>query len=148
MMNIFEALRISHGTQRTLADHLVETRGDSPERTSIFTALKLELAAHAAAEERFFYVPLIAHDMTQQPSRHGIAEHHQMDKLVEALASTDPSSPAWLAAAKALRHKVYHHLEDEEHSVFQLAGKVLGEDEKLSLALDYEGEMVSQRLKA
>lgn len=148
MMNIFEALRISHVTQRALADNLVQTQGDTPERASIFHALKLELAAHAAAEERFFYVPLIAHDLTQQPSRHGIAEHHQMDELVEALEATDPSSPAWLAAARALRHKIYHHLEDEEHGVFQLAGKVLGEAEKLSLALDYESEFVSQRVKA
>jgi hemerythrin-like domain-containing protein len=147
-MNIFEALRISHVTQRALADHLIETRGDTPERASIFNELKRELAAHASAEERFFYVPLIAHDLTQEPSRHGIAEHHQMDKLVETLEDTDRSSPAWLAAAKALHHKIHHHLEDEEHGVFQLAGKVLGEAEKLSLARDYEGEFVSQRLKA
>lgn len=147
-MNIFEALRISHVTQRALADNLIRTQGDSPERASLFTELKLELAAHAAAEERFFYVPLIAHDMTQEPSRHGIAEHHQMDKLVEQLASTELSSPGWLVAAKELHHKIYHHLEDEEQGVFQLAGKVLSEAEKLSLARDYEGEFVSQRLKA
>jgi len=53
-MNIFEALRISHVTQRALADHLIRTQGDSPERASLFSELKLELAAHAAAEERFF----------------------------------------------------------------------------------------------
>ncbi len=147
-MNIFEALRISHVTQRALADNLIRTEGDSPERASLFTELKLELAAHAAAEERFFYVPLIAHDMTQEPSRHGIAEHHQMDKLVEQLASTELSSPGWLVAAKELHHKIYHHLEDEEQGVFQLAGKVLSEAEKLSLARDYEGEFVSQRIKA
>lgn len=147
-MNIFEALRISHVTQRTLADQLIQTQGDSAERASIFQALKRELAAHAAAEERFFYVPLIAHDLTQEPSRHGIAEHHQMDKLVESLEATDPSSPSWLVTARALHHKIYHHLQDEEHGVFQLAGKVLGEAEKLALALDYEGEFVSQRLKA
>ncbi|MEO5658813.1 MAG: hemerythrin domain-containing protein [Polaromonas sp.] len=146
-MNIFEALRISHDTQRTLAGQLIETQGDSPDRASLFSELKRELAAHAAAEERFFYVPLIAHDLTQEPSRHGIAEHHEMDKLVEQLAATEPSSPAWLVAAKALRHKVLHHLEDEEHSVFQLAGKVLSEAEKLSLAKAYEGEFVSQRTK-
>ena len=114
---------------------------------SIFGELKRELAAHAAAEERFFYVPLIAHDLTQEPSRHGIAEYHQMDKLVETFETTDRSSPPWLAAVRALHHKIHHHLEDEEHGVFQLAGKVLGEQEKLSLALDYEGEFVSQRLK-
>lgn len=147
-MNIFEALRISHVTQRALADHLIQTQGDSPERASLFSELKRELAAHAAAEERFFYVPLIAHDMTQEPSRHGIAEHHQMDKLVEELESTDFSSPGWLITAKALHHKIHHHLEDEEQSVFQLAGKVLSEAEKLSLAKEYEGEFVSQRLKA
>lgn len=147
-MNIFEALRISHVTQRALADHLVLTQGDSTERASLFSELKRELAAHAAAEERFFYMPLIAHDMTQEPSRHGIAEHHQMDKLVEELESTDFSSPGWLSTAKALHHKIHHHLEEEEQGVFQLAGKVLSEAEKLSLAKAYEGEFVSQRLKA
>ena len=146
-MNIFEALRISHDTQRTLADHLVKTQGDSPDRKSLFKELKRELAAHAAAEERFFYVPLITQDMTQEPSRHGIAEHHQMDKLVEALEDIDFSSPAWLATARELHHKIHHHLEDEEQGIFQLAGKVLSEAEKLSLAKGYEGEFVSQRTK-
>ena len=146
-MNIFEALRASHDTQRTLADNLIATAGDSPDRALLFKELKLELAAHAAAEERFFYVPLIAHDMTQEPSRHGIAEHHQMDKLVEELENTDPSSSGWLVTAKALHHKVFHHLKDEEQGVFQLAGKVLTEAQKLSLAKEYEGEFVSQRTK-
>lgn len=147
-MNIFEALRTSHATQRSLADNLIKTSGDSPERDLLFRELKAELAAHAAAEERFFYVPLIAHDMTQEPSRHGIAEHHEMDELVEKLEKTEFSSPAWIAVAKELHHKVYHHLEDEEQGIFQLAGKVLTEAEKLSLAKDYEGEFLSQRVKA
>ena len=146
-MNIFEALRTSHETQRALADQLVRTQGDSKDRDLVFKELRAELAAHAAAEERFFYVPLIAHDMTQEPSRHGIAEHHEMDELVEKLEETDFSSPAWLATAKELHHKIYHHLKDEEQGVFQLAGKVLTEAEKISLAKDYEGEFVSQRVK-
>ena len=146
-MNIFEALRTSHETQRALADHLVRTQGDSKDRDLVFKELRAELSAHAAAEERFFYVPLIAHDMTQEPSRHGIAEHHEMDELVEKLEETDFSSPAWLATAKELHHKIYHHLKDEEQGVFQLAGKVLTEAEKISLAKDYEGEFVSQRVK-
>ena len=146
-MNIFEALRTSHETQRALADQLIRTQGNSDDRDLLFKELRAELAAHAAAEERFFYVPLIAHDMTQEPSRHGIAEHHEMDELVEKLEDTDFSSPAWLATAKELHHKIYHHLKDEEQGVFQLAGKVLTEAEKISLAKDYEGELVSQRVK-
>ena len=146
-MNIFEALRTSHETQRALADQLIRTQGNSDDRDLVFKELRAELSAHAAAEERFFYVPLIAHDMTQEPSRHGIAEHHEMDELVEKLEETDFSSPAWLATAKELHHKIYHHLKDEEQGVFQLAGKVLTEAEKISLAKDYEGEFVSQRVK-
>ena len=146
-MNIFEALRISHDNQRSLADQLIATTGDSPERDLLFKELTLELAAHAASEERFFYVPLIAHDLTQEPSRHGIAEHHQMDKLIEDLQATDFSSPGWLVTAKALHHKIYHHLKDEEQGVFQLAGKVLTDTEKRTLAEGYEGESVSQRVK-
>lgn len=71
-----------------------------------------------------------------------------MDKLIEELQTTDFSSPGWLATARELHHKIYHHLEDEEKSVFQLAGKVLSQAEKLSLAKGYEGEFVSQRVKA
>ena len=146
-MNIFEALRTSHEIQRALADQLIRTQGNRDDRDLLFKELRAESSAHAAAEERSFYVPQIAHDMTQEPSRHGIAEHHEMDELVEKLEETDFSSPAWLATAKELHHKIYHHLKDEEQGVFQLAGKVLTEAEKISLAKDYEGEFVSQRVK-
>jgi len=147
-MNIFEALRNSHDTQRAMADSLIATHGDSPERKLLFKELRAELSAHAAAEERFFYVPLMTHELTQEPSRHGIAEHHEMDEMVETLEKTDYSSSSWLATAKKLHHKIFHHLKDKELSVFQLAGKVLSEAEKLSLAKGYEGEFVSQRSKA
>ena len=83
-----------------MADSLIATHGDSPERKLLFKALRAELSAHAAAEERFFYVPLMTHDLTQEPSRHGIAEHHEMDEMVETLEKTDYSSSAWLATAK------------------------------------------------
>ena len=147
-MNIFEALRNSHDTQRAMADSLIATHGDSPERKLLFKELRAELSAHAAAEERFFYVPLMTHELTQEPSRHGIAEHHEMDEMVETLEKTDYSSSSWLATAKELHHKIFHHLKDKELSVFQLAGKVLSEAEKLSPAKGYEGEFVSQRTKA
>ena len=51
-----------------------------------------------------------------------------------------------IAHFKKLHHKVFHHLNDEEHSIFQLAGKVLPEAAKLSLAKDYETEFATFRL--
>jgi hypothetical protein len=136
-MTIFEALRQSHEIQRALCVELLATQGDSPERHELFGRLKQELAAHAMAEERHFYVPLLQADLTQALSRHAIAEHHEMDEQVESLEQTDPSSSSWLAQAKKLSEKVHHHLEEEEHSFFQMAGKVLAAQQKLLLAGDY-----------
>jgi hemerythrin superfamily protein len=145
-MNIFEALRLSHDTQRALATHLLQTEGSSPERAELFRELKHELAAHAAAEERCFYTPLIAFDSTMAQARHGMAEHHEMDELVDQLNGVDMSSSGWLAHFRKLRDKVFHHLDDEEHAIFQLAGKVLPEADKTRLAKAYEEEFATFRL--
>ena len=147
-MNIFEALRISHVTQRALADRLIQTQGDTLERRAIVSSLQRELAAHAAAEERYFYLPLSACCQLLQLSPHGIAEHHQMDQLMNALALADPRSPAWQLGALALHDKVHQHLEVEERSWFPLAGTALDTADQVSLALQYESEFVLQRVKA
>lgn len=147
-MNILEALRISHVTQRALVDRLVQTQGDTRERRAIFSSLKRELAAHAAAEERYFYLPLSACCQLPQLSPEGIAEHHQMDRLMAALELADPRSPAWRLGAQALHDKVHQHLEVEERSWFALAGRALGAADLVSLALQYEGEFVLQRVRA
>ncbi|MFD2916030.1 hemerythrin domain-containing protein [Psychroserpens luteus] len=144
-MNIFEAIRKDHDIQRELLDKLVKTSGDTKERDEIFKSLKLELGIHADAEERHYYKPLIDSDMMQDKARHGIAEHHEIDELVEKLEETDYDSPAWLKIAKDLKHKVEHHLEDEEHKFFQLSGKVLTDKQKLDLAKSYNSYMSSHR---
>lgn len=135
--NIFEALRESHELQRSLYRQLIETSGDTPERQELFHQLKLELTAHEMAEERHFYIPLMAHDAGIDLSRHAISEHHQLDELIESLEEADPASATWLPLAKKLAHKVEHHLEEEEHRFFQMAGKLLTEKQKTSLAASY-----------
>ncbi len=146
-MNIFEALRVSHETQRALALQLIATEGDTPERGKIFRELKQELLVHETAEERCFYVPLFEHDATVDASRHAISEHHEMDEMVEDLEKLEFSSPAWLPAAKKLSEKVHHHLKEEETKFFQLAGKVLTEAQKLKLAKEYEAEFLTLMTK-
>jgi hemerythrin superfamily protein len=145
-MNIFEALRLSHDTQRVMATQILETQGDSPERGRLWRELKHELAAHAQAEERCFYQVLIGFDESIAQARHGMAEHHEMDTLVDELNKMAFSSSGWLAHFRKLHHKVFHHLEDEEHAIFQLAGKVMTEAQKTSLARDYEEEFATVRL--
>ena len=144
MITIFEALRKDHDTQRNLLERLVDTSGDTKARDTIFKQLKHELDMHANAEERHFYKPLMSNDMMQEKARHGVAEHHEIDELLEALEKTDYTSSAWLKIAKDLKDKVEHHLEDEEHTFFQLAGKVFTEAQKTSLAKGYQTYMAGK----
>lgn len=144
-MNIFEALRQEHEIQRNLVAKLVETHGDTQERKKIFEQLKHELKIHADAEERHFYIPLIKKDLTQEKARHSVAEHHEMDELIEQLEDTEMDASNWLKIAKELEHKVIHHLDEEEQEVFQMAGKALTDNQKASLASDYNKEIKKMR---
>ena len=144
MTDIFAALREDHDIQSRLVDLLVKTEGDSEGREELFQRLKQNMTHHANAEERHFYVPLMEHDLTQEKARHSVAEHHELDELIEKLEDTDFSSPGWLRIARQLEHDLIHHLDEEEHEVFQMGGKVLTEQEKSSLADDYRAHMSSQ----
>jgi hypothetical protein len=143
-VNIFEALRESHERQRTYAKALIQTSGDTPERVEAYQQLKSELQAHATAEERHFYIPLMEFDNGVDLSRHAIAEHHEMDEMMEELDGTEMSSPSWLVTAKKLSEKVHHHLKEEEQKFFQMAGKLLDDKQKEALAGQYEKEYKAQ----
>ena len=147
-MTIFEALRISHDKQREYVDAVLRTSGDTQERVDAYQQLKEELYAHETAEERHFYIPLMDHDNGVDLSRHAIAEHHEMDELVEKLDETEMSSSAWLTTARALGDKVLHHLEEEEQKFFQMAGKLLTDKQKKELAKQYNGEYEALLAKA
>ena len=142
-MTLFEALRKDHDTQRTLLGLLIKTHGDSDGREELFEKVKKALTSHAAAEERALYIPMMELDMTQEKARHSVAEHHEIDELVEELEDTDFSSPGWLAAARKLHDLVTHHLDEEEQEVFQLAGRALSDDAKARLADTYRDEMAA-----
>lgn len=146
-MNIFEALRVSHETQRALCARLIANLPERARRDEVFKELKRELIAHETAEERCFYVPLIEHDATVDAARHAIAEHHEMDEMVEKLEQMAAASPQWDEAARKLCDKVKHHLEEEERKFFQEAGKVLTQAQKASLAKEYEAEFTTLRVK-
>jgi hypothetical protein len=146
-MNIFQALLVSHRTQRELSARLLESKPATDECHRVFEELKAELAAHETAEERCFYVPLMQHDDAMDLSRHGIAEHHEMDEMVEHLEEVDPHAAEWQECCRKLCAKIEHHLNEEEKKFFPQAGEVLSDEQKLSLARDYEAEFTTLRIK-
>jgi hypothetical protein len=145
-MDIFDALLQSHELQRSLAQRLLSDIGERDQRSRDLGLLKTELAAHETAEERAFYVPLIEHDEAVDAARHGIAEHHEMDEMVECIGKLEAGSAEWLAQLGKLVHKLLHHLKEEEEKWFPLARRVLSRGEQKELGEPYQEE--HDRLKA
>lgn len=145
MDNIYEALRESHETQRTLCRRLLRTKPQDPRAQEIFNQLRIELAAHAAAEERYLYAQILFDDMGLSSSRHALAEHHEIDECVEAMEEARDQPGRWVALAKKLSHEVHHHLKEEERKFFQLSGKILSERQKASLAGRYRRDLERMR---
>jgi iron-sulfur cluster repair protein YtfE (RIC family) len=145
-MDIFDALLQSHELQRSIAKRFLSDIGERDQRARDFDQLKTELAAHETAEERAFYIPLMEHDDAVEAARHGIAEHHEMDEMVECIDKLAPGSAEWLQQLGALVHKLEHHLKEEEDKWFPLARRILPRQELEDLGEPYREE--HDRLKA
>jgi hypothetical protein len=142
---IYDALRESHDQQRLLCRKLLRSKAGTEQRRDLFTALRIELAAHAAAEERFLYAPILIDDTGLHSSRHALHEHHQIDELVEDLQVVDKKGSGWMATARKLSEKVHHHLREEEKKFFQVSGKILSATQKTRLARQYRRDYVRMR---
>ena len=134
---IYDALHESHERQRSLCRRLLRAKPGTQARISLFKELHVELAAHAAAEERFLYAPALMHDAGLDSSRHALHEHHEIDELVEDLHKADAAGGQWLAVARKLSRKVHHHLREEESKFFQVTGKLLSATAKRQAAQRY-----------
>ena len=114
-------------------------------RQVLFLQLKVELMAHAAAEERLLYVPLLMEDGGIDASRHALYEHHEIDELLDQLSVSNKKQAGWIATSKKLSFKVRHHLKEEESKFFKVAGRLLSETKKQQLGRKYAKEIVRMR---
>jgi hypothetical protein len=134
--SIFEALRESHKIQRSLIRKLMLSKsGDH--RDEVFRQLRIELAAHEASEERFLYAPILMDDRGLNSSRDALHDHHEMDEIVKDLQGRAHNERGWLNTVKKLSSKLHEHLREEEKIFFQIAGKILTDSAKSSLAMKY-----------
>ena len=69
-------------------------------------------------------------DLTQEKARHSVSEHKELEDFVEKLDEYQFEASQWLMTARDLEKRLTHHLDEEEHEVFQLAGKVLSDRKK------------------
>lgn len=139
--DIFQAIISSHQTQRALCDDLESLLlTDIKAAKKAYPELEIELQAHAAAEERHLYVPVMQYDEGLDLSRHAIAEHHEMDELMHTLNDGRISDETWQTTCQSLIDEVRHHLKEEEQEFFKEAKKILDDEQQQRLGALYEVE--------
>jgi hypothetical protein len=135
---IFADLKRDHDRQRKLIARIGETSGDSTERRTLFEELRLELQAHAAAEEESLYATMLAKPELREDARHSVSEHKEIDDMLGELVEMDMASTGWLTRFKTMRHRYLHHIDEEEAEMFPAAAKDLDEATKAKLAAVFE----------
>lgn len=123
MTDIFTILKSDHELHREMLEQIAETVGDTPERRDLFEAFRVEVTAHAAAEEQSLYATMLGDPELQEDGRHSVAEHKEIDDLLGELQETDMATGAWLTKFKEMRHRYEHHIEEEEDEMFPAAEK-------------------------
>jgi hemerythrin superfamily protein len=123
MNDIFSILKSDHDLHREMLAKIAETSGDTPERRDLFEAFRVEVTAHAAAEEQSLYATMLGDPELQDDGRHSVAEHKEIDDLLGELQETDMAMGAWLTKFKEMRHRYEHHIEEEEEEMFPAAQK-------------------------
>lgn len=123
--DIFDRLKQDHDKHRDLLKQMADTRGASDERANLLETFTIEVKAHAAAEEQAVYSTMMRKPETTGETRHSVAEHHEIEEMLNDLAATDMSSSAWMQKFKDLRHEYEHHIEEEEEEHFPDFAKYL-----------------------
>jgi hypothetical protein len=119
--DIFGRLVADHDEHRALIAMIEETSGDSPDRRRLFGEMVSEMQAHAAAEEQALWSVVLRNPDTTEDARHAVAEHKQIDELIEELKVADLASPGWLRRFAKLKDKYLHHIREEEQEQFVAA---------------------------
>ena len=145
MTTIYETLKQDHDKHRELLKKLSETSGDTEERRSLWKQFFYDVGGHAAAEEETFYGPMIETESGQPHARHSVAEHHELDELMQELDELDMSSPGWLTRFKKLRHDYEHHIDEEEQDIFPCAKESIGEDKNGKIAAEFKKRKAKER---
>jgi hemerythrin superfamily protein len=133
---IFADLKKDHELHRDLLKQI--DGADADARGDLFETFRIEVTAHAAAEEESLYATMLAKPDLRDEARHSVSEHKEIDDFFEEMADLEPDSREWKAKFDEMRHRYEHHIDEEEEEMFPAAADDLADDEVARLAKVFE----------
>lgn len=133
---IFADLKQDHDRQRKLLAQVASAAED--DRPALFEELRIELQAHAAAEEEALYATMLARPDLREDARHSVSEHKEVDDLLGELVQMDIESDEWAELFEKLRERYTHHIDEEEEDMFPAASQGLDPETEARIAAVFE----------
>lgn len=131
--DIFDALTADHDRHRILLKKLEDADASADERMILFEEFTRELKGHASAEEQALYSVILAKPDTTDKARHSVAEHKEIEDMLNYLATLDIASEEWAEKFEELRDEYIHHIDEEEEELFPAASEVLTEADEIHM---------------
>ncbi|HTG37970.1 hemerythrin domain-containing protein [Sphingomonas sp.] len=133
---IFADLKNDHDQHRKLLKQIDSAKAEA--REELFETFRVEVTAHAAAEEESLYATMLAKPDLRDEARHSVAEHKEIDDFFDEMADLDVTSDEWKSKFDEMRHRYEHHIDEEEEDMFPAAADELGDEEVSQLAEVFE----------
>ena len=134
---IFDRLKQDHDAHRQLFAKMADAKDDSDRLKKLFDQFKVEVSAHAAAEEETLYATMLARPDLREDAQHSVSEHKEIDGYLEELDDLKFDGEAWRKKFAKMKERYLHHIEEEEEEMFPNAAKDLTADEEKSLAAPF-----------
>ncbi len=144
-MTIYDELKADHDHHRELLSAISGGEGD---RAALFEQLRVDISAHAAAEEQTLYATMLADPELQEDARHAVSEHKEVEDMLTELFGMDATSDGWMAKFEAMQKRYLHHIDEEEAEMFVEAEEALPEDIEDRLAERFETRKEAELEKA
>lgn len=127
--DIFARLEEDHEKHRDLLARIAAS-ADESERRALFEDFTIEVKGHAAAEEQALYSTMMRKPEATDEVRHSVAEHHELEELLNDMAATEVASGEWTRKFAKLDHDYRHHIDEEENEHFKDFEKLLTEEDR------------------
>lgn len=129
---IFDRLKQDHDAHRQLFAKMAEADREKDEARleKLFEQFKVEVSAHAAAEEETLYATMLSRPDLREDAQHSVSEHKEIDDYLEELSELKFNGEAWRREFDKMKKRYLHHIEEEEEEMFPDAAKDLSAEEE------------------
>lgn len=134
-MDILDVLTSDHDKVKKILEQMEDTSARAgKKRETLLDRLNEDLLPHMYAEEQYFYQILLDESSDPEVAYEALEEHRAAQAVLLDLEDAPSDDPRWLARLKVLKELIEHHVEEEESTVFDVAGSIMDEDRAAEVA--------------